>query len=173
MIKYKISSDDYLAAQRLHQGTKRWIYVAVVIFVTTLLSFRIGISADGRINWLVVVIPIIMITAGMVYGTTIGEKRKLALRYKEHKALQNDVQMDFDAVGICWNSVRGTFTLPWNDIYKVKESPELIVVFQTSTLMHVVPKRAFTDQVLLEQFVHYLKMRGEPSTPTDGAAPSR
>jgi hypothetical protein len=156
---YRVTLADFLEAQRLHLGWKRWLIFALAVSLACFFAIRECVDSKGRIDWLLVAALIAVLISVIWYALTFGITRRWSKLYWEHKVLHEDVTMTFDATGIQWTSSSGSFKLSWNDVFNFKQSSELILVYQSSMIMHVVPKRVFANESVLQEFLHFLETR--------------
>jgi hypothetical protein len=159
MLKYKISKDDFLAAQKLCMGSRLWLSIFGVLLVFGIMAVRGNIASDGSFNRLASVVPFIVVCVLLILIGAFGVRRKVDRLYRENKAVQDEIMLDFDDEEIRRSSTRWHFVLPWQDIYKFKEGDQFIVIYQTSRTIHIVPKRAFPDKSLTDQFLNLLRSK--------------
>jgi hypothetical protein len=172
MIRYSISLQEFLNAQRLAAGHKRWFILTCLFLGLILFCIKLNTREDGSVDMKTLFILLALVCPGVAYGATVGVKRRLSKIYKEQKALQSECTLDFDAEGIHWASEYGTSLLPWRDVFKYKNNRELILIYQSSAIYHLIPIRAFEAPSALQRFLDCLKAgRCEQVGEVDGATP--
>ncbi len=75
--------------------------------------------------------------------------------FNSHKAMQETINVVFDAEKIHWGSESGNCTLNWADIHSVKSGKSLILVYETKQLMRIIPERAFVNEQEHQEFLGY------------------
>lgn len=158
--KYTVSLEDYLAAQGLATGRKRWLNMAWALLTVIVIGLITNIRADGSIDWDPFRLVLILMVGAFLYGATIGARKRISKNYRENRAMRLEYSLSFDAAGIQWTSASGTNSLPWRDVFQYKENQDFILVYTSSLTFHILPKSAFFNSTDLQKFVQFL--RGEP-----------
>lgn len=159
-MKYKITQADYLEANRLAAGAIKWFLIFALWCLVLLFAVRPGASPPEPTNWIVIATTAGVLAVAVFFGVTVGLKRQLLRVYAQQKPLHEEQDLSFDDAAILWKSASGTFKLKWRDVHKHKENAHMILVYQSQALMHIVPKRAFPDADLLNEFLVLLRSRG-------------
>lgn len=71
---------------------------------------------------------------------------KIRRIYRQQRSLQVASELDFGGQGITVTSEMGLARLAWDDFVKWKENRRLIVLYTSDVMMHIYPRRCFTDE---------------------------
>lgn len=79
--------------------------------------------------------------------------------FRQQKTLQRSVEVEITDSHFSGSSSNGTFRIAWEDFYKWKKNEHLILVYESSALMRMIPLRAVPSQADVETLVSTLKKR--------------
>jgi len=167
MIKFggQLTSDDYLAANKLHMRTRGWKRMLWIVF-WVLLGVGALLSADIAIQdpnaGLPPLLLILLIAGVQLFVRLLYLPRHVRRVYSQ----QRNLQLPFESVctdsGIESSNANSTNRLPWNHLIRWKEGPALFVVYQSDLIFNIVPKRCFAEPDLVDAFRSLLTERLGP-----------
>ncbi len=150
MISVAISSQDYLAALRLHRErlVKRQLLVLAALTFAGLLAIAIGFRFVG----------IVLIGAGV--GGFIGEfvqsqfflPRKVRRIYSQQASLKASHTYSWDEDSISISSETGYAKRPWSEYIKSLENDHLFLLYHSDIMFEMFPKSSFHSQEQLDGF---------------------
>jgi hypothetical protein len=150
MITAAISSNDYLAALRLHRQrvVTRQLLVLAVLAATGAIAIALGYMLVG----------FILIGAGV--GGLIGElvQSKLILPRRADKIYNQQVSLratytySWDNEVLSVSSETGQARRPWSDYIKFLENDQLFLLYHSDIMFEIFPKSWFSGQVQADEF---------------------
>ena len=79
---------------------------------------------------------------------------------RQQKALSEDMTLSWTDKDFRYSSGKSYTEMPFADLYGYRASPDLILLYRSNQLFHVVPVSAFGDTALTEAFIHRLDENG-------------
>ncbi len=158
-ISVQLSPNDYIRARRLAMRPRPSLcilgYVVLVLFAAFIVwqgreAFVLG--KPQRDLWIIVGITIYVLA---IYFVFIPWQTKRI--YRQQKTLQQPLELELDEGHFSVSSAHGTFKMAWRDFHKWKKNSHLILVYQSSVLMHMIPLRAFQSRDDCDALVAILK----------------
>ena len=142
-VKGVLQPGDYVRAQYLHLRP-RPIYkiVGIIILALSLWAGWHSITSGdlSTLDYLFFLAIIFLILNFAVYLP--WKTRRI---YRQQKALHRELRMKFDDVGVTAENENGRSSTPWEDYLKWKQNDQLILLYFSDCLYHMVPKRFFAD----------------------------
>jgi len=154
-IKGQFQWTDYLAAQLLHaqpSGSQKIIqYVAytfvALIFVAVLyLFFRYG----GKIENVFPIILFILAVIFPIFYRKVFMPNQVKKSFEQQKGMSLPFEFEFTETGMLTSNKLGNNTLPWEYFTKWKENEDIIILYQSDSVIHMLPKRLFANPEELE-----------------------
>ncbi len=161
-LKGKFELEDLKAAQNLHAlpGKRGWITIAVLIgFFFFLFLASIVLAAMGRMSWVLVIYPILILGLIVLYWYVL-RPAQIARAYKQHKELSSLFEMDLTDEGYSIKNDYGTGKIPWRDFAKWKADKKIILLYRTDTMFNMVPKRLMQDESQADYVLEQLQKNG-------------
>jgi hypothetical protein len=152
-IRVQLSDDDYIeAAQAAARPSMRVrIVVAVISLAIAGGAFAVWNSPFRR-----EAILVMSVWFGVVFGARIGQvlyiPRQARRVFKQQRGFQLPCTVSWTADGVRVTAEDGVSTTPWRDFYKAIELKRQFVLFLSEALFMMIPKRAFPNQALLDDF---------------------
>ncbi|HPJ34421.1 MAG TPA: YcxB family protein [Spirochaetota bacterium] len=151
MKEFKISLNDYMNAQNLFLGWKRWI---IQLFIIPVIIYLFIDNRVGHYPFLLISFILILVAAFAVPSMHRKRFRKI---YLSNESFRKSIKVMFDDNFIEWISDSGTDRLQWKDIYRYKISREIIIILSSRNIMHPIPGSAFENSEELDRFLKLLK----------------
>ena len=161
-IKGQFQWTDYLAAQLLHaqpSGSQRIIqYVAyaflALVFVSMLyLFFRFGAKIEN-------ILPILLFILAVIFPffyRKVFMPNQVKKSFSQQKGMSLPFEFDFTETGMHTSNELGNNTLPWEYFTKWKENEDIIILYQSDSIIHMLPKRLFANPQELEMVKSFLE----------------
>ena len=144
----QLSIEDYKNAQWLHLRPKPIIkYIGIII----LLMFIIGFIFTIYDSWIEKNIDKKLLiffgcTIYLVLFFFVYFPYKFKKYYKQQKLIKEPMEIDIQDLGIKLSSPSVNANLTWDNFIKWKEGKKLFILYQTDTLMNILPKRNFDTE---------------------------
>lgn len=173
MNRYRITEEDYLAAQRLHLGWQAWASAAVAWGVpTAFLALIAGVGYDPAL-WLHLGLTSFLLALAVFVCVPLLRQWLAKKVYSADHGLREEVEVAFTDEHVQWTSPSGTASIKWADILKHKEDDRVFLLYEKTRfcslgppitesalnwflrrnhVMRIVPKRAFANEDELAEF---------------------
>lgn len=162
-IKYTMKDIKACSFARVYSGALVKIKFSLVVFLVLAALFAILFTADlysdeDRIllpimlAFLFLLIVITFLPGILLYWTYINRNKDGGLL---------SILQCFDILDdrIIITSKKGSFALPWNDVYKIKELKPCFMIYSSPAKIFLIPRRCFESQEQLTLFIMILKDR--------------
>jgi len=149
--KYILTESEMISAMRLHgQGNKR-IRMTLVTLGFFLLILAVIISPATY--------PIIILSGAIlgyltVYLWIIPYQAKK--QYRELKSIQSEIQIKIDNNGFKIESTTGKSELDWGHFKKWAYNKNIIIMYITSRMFYILPRRAIDNEEQLNNILTIL-----------------
>jgi hypothetical protein len=150
MISASISSQNYLAALRLHRQrvVKRQLLVLAALAVAGMIVVVLGYMLIG----------LILVGAGV--GGFIGEfvqsrftlPRRAEKIYKQQASLRDTYTYSWDKENLSVSSETGQARRPWSDYIKFLENDQLLLLYHSDVMFEIFPKSWFSSKEQVDEF---------------------
>ncbi len=167
LVTTHLTPEDYLAAQRLHFRPKpavRWIGWGLLALFVGMLLQEVIMIAQGlplpRFWW--------ALPAGLAYGALlflIILPWRVGRIFKANPALLDPTETRITDEGLALQSKRGQLRFPWPMIKRWKRNSRYILVYHSSTLFHIFPRRSFANPEDFEALAARLRAHVGPEQP--------
>lgn len=143
-MQIQISSDDYLSAIRAGMKPRPAfavlggliVVLALIAVVFTLYAWRLQ-----ERGWTDVLCLAAIAYIPAWYWLYLPWKvRRL---YTQQRSLQEPASVEIGVAGLQFSTATGGGLLPWENIYRWRESRTVFVIYQSDALLHLIPKRCF------------------------------
>jgi hypothetical protein len=109
-------------------------------------------------NWWLLAFPIYMLA---VFGILVPLRgRRL---FRQNKALSEAMEAEIRSDGIFFRNTNSSGLLPYSHIHKAKANSRLILIYRTSNMFHIVPRRFFNSSDDFDAFVLSVLTRSSSS----------
>jgi hypothetical protein len=158
-ISVTLTPEDYIRARRLAMRPRRWLrvigYMVVVLFAAFFVwhaydAFVVG--GPQKSFWMLAGLTAYFLTIYFVFSP--WRTRRI---YRQQKTLQRPVELELTGSHFSGSSPHGTFHMAWADFHKWKKNEHLILVYESSALMRMIPLRAIPSPADIELLVSTLK----------------
>ena len=80
--------------------------------------------------------------------------------FREQKSLHYPMTVSWSEAGFKFENQQGSAVMPWGDFFKWGEDSRIFLLYHSSRLFHMLPKRALTEAQLtdLRQFITVPRM---------------
>ena len=157
MIKYKITLEDYLNAQKIHTGYNIYLiylligflYILIQVLLNLVKADSVYLSGNMFLHFFVIMV--------MVLSFHFIRKFRLKQIYMSQKTWQTEIEFSFDDKGFQFFHKSGTFKSKWEDVCEYKIGKELILLYEGKNLMRMVSVYRLQETRLYERVVSILK----------------
>ena len=155
-IKGQLQWTDYLNAQMLHAQPSGFMSIFTYIFYYSFFTLMfIGmiylflIGEYGKEKIYLVFLSVLILFFPILYRKVIipNQAKK---SFAQRKGMSLPFEFEFTETGFHTSNELGNSTLPWEYFTKWKENEDIIILYQSDSLIHMLPKRLFTDHQELE-----------------------
>jgi Mn2+/Fe2+ NRAMP family transporter len=153
MKDFTITFNDYINAQHLFLGWKRWIIQLAIIPVILFIFFNRDINYYSS-----VLISFILVLLALFLVPSVNRMR-LMMIYRSQPGLQKNTKVRFNEEYVEWITDSGSDRIKWNDIHQYKTGNNIIIILSAKNIMHPVPVSAFESKDELNWFVNLLPGR--------------
>lgn len=144
-IRLTLEPFDTIHAYQLHTRDQLWRKAAVLTLVTMLALEAVALWVALPGQWL----GLGVILAASMLGALVFPRLmirfyvpRVARRiYGQQKALQQPIEVAFEAGGLRTTASFGSSYLPWADYRKMREDERVMLFYQSDALFQFVPKR--------------------------------
>jgi hypothetical protein len=160
--QYQLS--DFTAAQKLHADRGRLssclgYYAIGMLVMMALLGLLTGPA--GSLSW-----PL-LIGATVALGLWALSRfvllpRRIARVFTQQKELSAPFEAAIDEAGFHFQNSYGNGRIPWEDFTKWKESKEILLLYRSDIMFHMLPKRLFQNQGEIDTVLERLREKGVP-----------
>jgi hypothetical protein len=154
--KFTLTADDLVAAALLYSwsGLKRprVIVVWLVLWFVTVLFIARFATEPGPLTLeallphvpallAVTILPLVLVVALVMVVNPIGARRQ----YAQQKSLQGEIAIGWSEEGMHFDTEYGAFSMPWNHFHRWVEDKRTFLLFESSRLYRVIPKRVLSE----------------------------
>jgi hypothetical protein len=159
-VTFQLEPEDYVAANRLHSRMifrRPWrrTLLACVIFGEALYLYLAW--SRPPISALDIFISIVVICAFAfpVLGHLLYLPYKTRKVFREQKNLHYPLTMSWSEAGFKIENQQGSSVTPWGDFFKWSEDSRILLLYHSSRLFYMVPKRVLSEAQLtdMRQFI--------------------
>jgi hypothetical protein len=140
-----LTLSDYFAAQRVHYKPGPLRLSLIVAF--TILALWAGVASK---NWWLFAFPIYIAAIYLIYVPWRGRRQ-----FRQNKSLAELMTIEVRPDGVYFEHKYSSGLLPWGHIYKCKNNDRIALLYRTSTMYHLIPRRFFSSD---EEYTAFLKI---------------
>lgn len=139
--------DDHIAVARLRLRPKKWTFVLILLFASILIP-GIAMMVPQWIEQRTFPTGLLWFPAIIVFGVLFNfvflpwQVRKI---FREQKSLSNELRFAFDEAGVAVETARGNGRHPWSDFHKWTADRKFVLLYQSSVVFFLLPRRAFAN----------------------------
>lgn len=168
-MRAQVTEAHYLESLRLDQWSRPLFkQLTFLLLIAALIMFGLRtqrfIAGDGPLVSVVLfgiaTIYLIGLLAARYWFLTPWRARRI---YAMQKSLHVPFEFNVVSDGLRFDSDLGSGTLPWDYIYRWRESENLILIDHSDEMRNLLPKRAFDSPEALEEFKALLKEKVGPA----------
>jgi len=147
-LKGQCDLSDFMAAQKLHTY-RGWLSSCLNYFSIGLMALMtllvIGAVILGSANWPLFMVPALLLGLG-VLGRYVLVPQRLAKLFAQQKDLSAPFEVEIDDAGFHFQNSYGDVRIPWGDFIKWKENQEMLLLYRSDVMFHMLPKCLFQNQ---------------------------
>ncbi|RLA46153.1 MAG: hypothetical protein DRR42_18690 [Gammaproteobacteria bacterium] len=162
-VKGMLQPSDYVRAQYLHIRPRpilKAIGILILALVLWTAVYSIWTRDFGTLDYLFYLAILFLILNFAVYLP--WKTRRI---YKQQKSLQRELTFKFDDEGVSASNENAQSLTPWEDYLKWKHNDQLILLYFSDCMYHMVPKRLFADVADFDELRELLPHRIGKSEP--------
>jgi YcxB-like protein len=156
----QLAPEDYILATRLQLGRVRpflkvllWAIMAPCAALGLFLEVRQALK--GHPDWMALFLPLAIGYLPLYWYVLLPKKmRKI---FRQQRALQVPVTVELSASEFKGTSSLGTFRMPLKDFHKWILSKDMILLFHSDAVLHMLPRRCFASQEDFTTAAGYLR----------------
>ena len=154
-ISGQMNEADYVRSQHLHLRPKRLFVIAGALF--SLLATWVAYKTNS-LPIMLAYIAFLPIYFGLMQP--FFAKRNFRL----YKALSEPTVVEVRENGLFFKRTNGEGLVPWSEIIKWKKSPQLILLYPSKRLFHIVPAHFFESENDFQSFANQIDAKIGKST---------
>ncbi|MFB9325550.1 YcxB family protein [Paenibacillus aurantiacus] len=135
------------------------LYFACYIGVVLYLTRDIAIS-DSLLLILGSAVALCVVIYGLTYGSLWLRSKRV---YNSDRLLQQEMRYSFSEEGIAYEQPSGSGTLVWNDVFKVAENRDFMIVYMGRARTVIVPKSALDGSEEIDLLRSLLRSAMDPA----------
>jgi hypothetical protein len=162
-IKGQLQWADYLNAQILQGHLSRFTRISIYVFYYSFFSLLfIGViylfltGEYGREK-----IYLVFLSVFFLFFPVLNRKvimpNQAKKSFKQIKALSLPFEIEFTETGIYTSNELGNSNLPWEYFTKWNENDDIINLYKSDAIIHMIPKRLFADSQQIEMLKSLLE----------------
>ncbi|NND67055.1 MAG: YcxB family protein [Halioglobus sp.] len=141
--KGSVSERDLVRSQYLHLIPRGWwVAPLVLVLITPVVLFLYDDKALYAAGYLAFLI---------VYFFVLLPRRAQSI-HRDYSALTREVTVSLRDDGVLWESEQTRALLTWPEIRRIKRDDELLLVYPSKHIYHVVPAHFFANREEFEDF---------------------
>ena len=138
-IEFTITEDEYVKANKLFTKPSKnilffYVFCALALIIVALAS-EISVVKFSAFS------GIIGGFLGLNFVRHIYAPWGTRRQYRQYKAAKDPIAINFKDGFLHFKSASGEGTIEWGYIYKWRENSEFLLIYQSSALYHIIPKR--------------------------------
>jgi len=144
----QLTWEDYLAGTRLHVrpgGATLALYLWFGIGAVLLAALGIYRLLQGDVTYFLLNPGLIGIAVFALYRYVFLPRRVKRI-FKEQKGLSAPFEIELTEASIKMTNEFGFSETPWSTLFKWKEDEKLFLLYQSSAMFNLLPKRLFPDE---------------------------
>lgn len=156
-----LTEADVLAAYRLHRRTApawRWLFRILVLAIALELVLGVWLYLNGG-AWRLPLIVVVLAVAVILLDRLVIFPRRIRRIYREQRALQLPWTVAVTDRGMESRSELGEGTTPWDMVIGWTQDADMILLYQSRVLFHMIPKRVFESPAQLDDALALLRKR--------------
>lgn len=161
-IKYTLKDlkDFSLAKTRTGILNKISLTISVLLTIFIVLVTVVFIFILSEVKWLLISVPLMILPIIITWGLTLlpgfmlYQKQQSDFKRSKLLGLLQCLKISEDRMDIY--SENGSFSLQWNDVYKVQELKPCIIIQSSPGKIFIIPRRCFCNQEQLDLFINIL-----------------
>ncbi|MFA6286892.1 MAG: YcxB family protein [Opitutaceae bacterium] len=136
---------DYVNARRLALRPRTSIRIALYVLLTLLAAALAGevwtflLSGQSPPGMVLLILAPVYFALFYFVFIPFGSRRI----FRQQKNLQDPATFAFTDQGMRVDSVRGHMELPWSDFHKWKANDKVLLLYHSSAIFNMIPRRAF------------------------------
>ena len=165
MAQIQLVADDLVAAHRLHSRPSGWRLIALGAALAVLLAvfvtpyFLPAPYGQPDAVWTSAV-PLLACVLAFVLLRLFFLPWTARRMYRQQKSLRDPTDLEWNTTGVTFRSASAQGTTAWEDFLKWKEDERLFLLYLSSCLFHMVPKRVFASPADEQNFRRHLARVG-------------
>ncbi len=158
-LQCKLKPEDYIKANYLHIRPSPWLKYLSIAFLSLCIVILVASvsSLDSFTSVLSALAPILFF--GLIYAFILfilipWNARRI---FSQQKMLQAEYEVAISPEMFEVTSENGTMRIRLSDFYKYKVGKDLVLLYQSQALFHMVPRRFFSSDEDFKTFLSYLE----------------
>ncbi len=156
-LEFQYAFRDYHEANRAHLKSRPLQYYGLwTVAVASILAGLMGLEFFSNKY---AAITALALGGIMILSLTSLYRRRVARVWRASRNLHLPVTADVTADGLRVRNANGESNITWRTFTGFIETPELFLVYQSSRLFTMFPKRAFRNDARMDEFRELLRSR--------------
>lgn len=145
---------DYVRAQYLHiRPRPLYKVLGTIVFALFLWAAWLSVTSDdfGTFD-----VFFLLFIVALILNFTVYIPWNTRRVYRQQKALQRELSFGFDDAGVSISNENGQSMTPWSDYLKWKQNDQIILLYLSDCMYHMLPRRMFADSAGFESLEELL-----------------
>lgn len=140
-----ITRTQFALVQRLLLPWWGAMYVTAATIVIAALVFDVagGGATGSTLGWLITNLLWSAVMFGFVWGLTMFSRHR---QWRHVRAAQQEITGTIGAEGLEWNTPMTTAKYPWSKIVKLRQHPEMLLLFYSANCAFYAPRAFFATE---------------------------
>lgn len=157
-IEYRLNLKDYQEANKFHLRNQKlnywflWI-ISILFFLSSILYFVFVLDIYSALLWLFV---------GIALNPELDLLRNFFIRLawkNQSNTAREPVEIEITEEGIAKEASSYSSLVRWQAFSKFIETPNLFIVYEGKCLLHIIPKRSFSSNEQIQEFLAILNKK--------------
>ena len=159
-ITFRLSLRD-LHKVYFHTLLRMWLLIPIVICMVALLAVSALSDFLSYTTYLITVLRFVTVAAALV-GLSFAVPYLLARNtLRTSPAFKGDLCYVFDENGVETTTSASQSRMTWAGFHRAVETKDFVLLYMSSRVFHIVPKKAFVDESQLQNFKSLLRTKME------------
>lgn len=152
--EFQLTEDDYRSANLLHLSSHRWLYfivvaVAIVVGARSLSHTAGAWNSPPVLGTIIAVgVALAMLLAILAAARRFGVRWHTRRYFAQHKAVQRPRKVSWDGDHLITEGADFKSRTPWTDVRQWRQNGQVIALYETDRMVHILPKRVLDAQQL-------------------------
>lgn len=159
-IKFRLTTRE-LYWVYFHVLLRLWLLIPIVLCMIALVALSAWMDRVAHTNYLIPILRFVTVAAALV-ALSFALPYLLARNTMRTSPLfKSEVRHIFSEAGVETLTTASRSNVGWEGFYRAVEIKDFVLLYMSSRVFYIVPKKAFADAVQLENFKSLLRRKME------------